>query len=140
MKIQTLKAIVATTTLAALGLGATAANAATATADARAKILAQLTLNRTSDLQFGTIVTAVSGFIAAGALVGASLLFWSTGDAVMEAFYKVLAVVCGIVAAIALPICIVNMALGPTCHCAVQTAGQSERLRPLRRLRRAKRF
>ncbi len=60
MKIQTLKAIVATTTLAALGLGATAANAATATADARAKILAQLTLNRTSDLQFGTIVTGAA--------------------------------------------------------------------------------
>jgi hypothetical protein len=60
MKIQKLKAIVATTTLAALGLGATAANAATATADARAKILAQLTLNRLSHLEFGTIVTGAA--------------------------------------------------------------------------------
>ena len=60
MKNQILKAIVATTTLAALGLGATAANAATATATARAKILRQVTLTNTSDLQFGTIVTGLA--------------------------------------------------------------------------------
>lgn len=60
MKIQMLKAIVATTTLAALGLGATAANAATASATARAKILRQITLTNTSDLQFGTIVTGAA--------------------------------------------------------------------------------
>ena len=60
MKIQMLKAIVATTTLAALGLGATAANAATATATAKAKILRQVTVTNTSDLQFGIIVTAPS--------------------------------------------------------------------------------
>jgi len=60
MKIQMLKAIVATTTLAALGLGATAANAATASATARAKILRQITLTNTSDLQFGTIVTSIA--------------------------------------------------------------------------------
>lgn len=60
MKNQMLKAIVATTTLAALGLGATAANAATAMATARAKILRQITLTNTSDLQFGTIVTGTT--------------------------------------------------------------------------------
>lgn len=60
MKIQMLKAIVATTALAALGLGATAANAATATASAKAKILRQITLTNTSDLQFGVIVTGAA--------------------------------------------------------------------------------
>lgn len=60
MKIQMLKAIVATSTLATLGLGATAANAATASATARAKILRQVTVTNTSDLQFGTIVTGAA--------------------------------------------------------------------------------
>ena len=60
MKIQKLKAAVAVATLAALSLGATAANAATANATARAKILRQITLANTSDLQFGTIVTGAA--------------------------------------------------------------------------------
>jgi Mat/Ecp fimbriae major subunit len=60
MKTQMLKALVAGATIAALGLGATAANAATATATARAKILRQVTLTNTSDLQFGTIVTGTT--------------------------------------------------------------------------------
>lgn len=71
MKIQMLKAIVATTTLAALGLGATAASAATATATARAKILRQITLTNTSDLQFGTIVTSAAASTVAISSAGA---------------------------------------------------------------------
>ena len=67
MKIQMLKALVATTALAAMGLGATAANAATADGTARAKILRQVTVTNTSDLQFGTIVTG-----AAASTVGVS--------------------------------------------------------------------
>ena len=70
MKIQMLKAIVATTTLAAIGLGATAANAATATATARAKILRQLTVINTSDLQFGVIVTGAAASTVAVSTAG----------------------------------------------------------------------
>lgn len=70
MKIQMLKAIVATTTLAALGLGATAANAATATATAKAKILRQLTVINTSDLQFGVIVTGAAASTVAVSTAG----------------------------------------------------------------------
>ena len=70
MKIQMLKAIVATTALAALGLGATASNAATATATARAKILRQLTVTNTSDLQFGTIVTGAAASTVAVSTAG----------------------------------------------------------------------
>ena len=65
MKIQILKAIVATTTLAAIGLGATAANAATANATARAKILRQLTVINTSDLVC-TGTTTAAGFTIGG--------------------------------------------------------------------------
>lgn len=71
MKIQMLKAIVATTTLAALGLGATSANAATANATARAKILRQITVTNTSDLQFGTIVTGAAASTVAVSTSGA---------------------------------------------------------------------
>ncbi len=60
MKTQLLKALVASAAIAALGLGATTANAATATAAARAKILRQVTITNTSDLQFGTIVTGTA--------------------------------------------------------------------------------
>ena len=70
MKIQKLKAIAATTTLMALGLGATSANAATASATARAKILRQITLTNTSDLQFGTIVTSAAPSTVAVSSVG----------------------------------------------------------------------
>lgn len=71
MKIQMLKAIVATTTLAALALGATSANAATASATARAKILRQITVTNTSDLQFGTIVTSAAASTVAVSTAGA---------------------------------------------------------------------
>ncbi len=70
MKNQMLKAIVATTTLAAIGLGATAANAATANATARAKILRQLTVINTSDLQFGVIVTGAAASTVAVSTAG----------------------------------------------------------------------
>ncbi len=71
MKIQKLKAVAAFATLAALGLGATSANAATATATARAKILRQITLTNTSDLQFGTIVTGATASTVAISTGGA---------------------------------------------------------------------
>lgn len=54
------KAAAATALIGALGLGATAANAATATGTARAKILRQVTVTNTADLQFGTIVTGAA--------------------------------------------------------------------------------
>ena len=60
MTIKLFKAVVATALVSALGLGATAAYAATATGTARAKILRQVTLTNTSDLQFGTIVTGAA--------------------------------------------------------------------------------
>lgn len=71
MKIQMLKALVATSAIAALGLGATAANAATATATARAKILRQVAVTNTSDLQFGTIVTGAAASTVAVSTAGA---------------------------------------------------------------------
>ncbi len=55
-----IKAAVATASLAALAFTATAAEAATANATARAKILRQVTLTNTSDLEFGTIVTGAA--------------------------------------------------------------------------------
>ncbi len=57
MKFNMIKAVAATSVLAALSLSATSAEAATASATARAKILRPLTLANTSDLNFGTIVT-----------------------------------------------------------------------------------
>ncbi|MEK6636641.1 MAG: DUF4402 domain-containing protein [Pseudomonadota bacterium] len=53
-----LKVIVTGSLVASLGMGATAAHAATASATAKAKILRQVTLTNTSDLQFGTIVSS----------------------------------------------------------------------------------
>ena len=99
MKIQKLKAVAAFASLAALGLGATAANAATATATARAKILRQVTLTNTSDLQFGTIVTGAaastvaisssgartcgSGLVCSGATTAAGFTIGGTTGAVV---------------------------------------------------------
>lgn len=60
MKNKMFKAIIAGSLLASLGMGATAAHAASATATARAKILRQVTVTNTSDLQFGTIVTGTA--------------------------------------------------------------------------------
>lgn len=99
MKIQKLKAAVAVATLAALSLGATAANGATANATARAKILRQITLANTSDLQFGTIVTGAaastvaissggartcgSGLVCSGATTAAGFTIGGTTGAVV---------------------------------------------------------
>ena len=53
-----LKAVVAGSLVASLGLGSTAAHAAQADATAKAKILRQVTVTNTTDLQFGTIVSS----------------------------------------------------------------------------------
>ncbi len=60
MKNQMFKALVATSLVTALGVVSTAASAATANGTARARILRQVTLTNTADLQFGTIVTGVA--------------------------------------------------------------------------------
>lgn len=70
MRIQMLKAALATGAIAALGLGAAAANAATASASAQAKILKQITVNKLTDLQFGTIVTGAAASTVAIAPAG----------------------------------------------------------------------
>lgn len=46
--------------VATLGFSATAANAATASADAKANILAQITVTKTADLDYATIVTGAA--------------------------------------------------------------------------------
>ncbi|MBA3895617.1 MAG: DUF4402 domain-containing protein [Sphingomonadaceae bacterium] len=60
MKNQMIKAALCGTALLALGLGATSAQAATATAFAKAKILKQITVTKSADLDFGTIVTGAA--------------------------------------------------------------------------------
>ena len=60
MKMNVLKAVIAGSLVASLGMGATAAQAATATATAKAKILRQVTVTNTTDLQFGTIVSGTA--------------------------------------------------------------------------------
>ncbi len=57
MKNRFLKVAVAASLIASLGAGA-AASAATQSATARARILRQVTLTNTTDLQFGTIVSS----------------------------------------------------------------------------------
>jgi Mat/Ecp fimbriae major subunit len=47
-------------TVAAAAFAATSAQAATATADAKAQILRQITVTKTADLDFGTIVTGAA--------------------------------------------------------------------------------
>lgn len=58
MNKNVLKAVIAGSLVASLGLGATAAHAATASATAKAKILRQVTVKKMFDLQFGTIVSS----------------------------------------------------------------------------------
>jgi Mat/Ecp fimbriae major subunit len=58
MKKNVLKAVIAGSLVTALGMGATSAHAATASATAKAKILRQVTVTNTTDLQFGTIVSS----------------------------------------------------------------------------------
>ena len=82
------KLALATTALAALGLGATGASAAPASANAvaKAKVLAQLTIKKTTDLDFGTIVAAANASTvavdAAGAITcGTGVTCTGTGTA-----------------------------------------------------------
>ncbi len=56
---KTLKTL-ALTSVIAIGFSASAANAATASADARATILRQITVTKTSDLDYATIVTGAA--------------------------------------------------------------------------------
>ena len=60
MNSKMLKAALVGSVLAATAFGASGANAATATATARAKILRQVTVSNSTDLQFGTIVTGAA--------------------------------------------------------------------------------
>lgn len=60
MTIRGTRWVFAGATLAALGLGTSAANAATANASALAKILSQVTVTQVADLEFGTIVSGTS--------------------------------------------------------------------------------
>jgi Mat/Ecp fimbriae major subunit len=61
MKFANLKAAIAGTVIAAAAFGSTAAQAATASADAKAVILAAVTVAKSSDLDFGTIAIGTSG-------------------------------------------------------------------------------
>ena len=56
---KTFKAL-ALVSVATLGFGASAANAATASATAKASILKQITVTKTSDLDYATIVTGAA--------------------------------------------------------------------------------
>jgi hypothetical protein len=60
MNIRTFKAVLASSAVLALGLGANAAQAATATANAKVQILKAITVAKTADLDFGTVVTGAS--------------------------------------------------------------------------------
>lgn len=71
MKNKMIKALVATSMVTALGLVSTAASAATANGTARARILRQVTLTNTADLQFGTIVTGAAASTVTVSTAGA---------------------------------------------------------------------
>lgn len=71
MKIQMIKAALLSTAVAAIAFTATAAEAATANGTARAKILRQVTITNTSDLEFGTIVTGAAASTVAVSTAGA---------------------------------------------------------------------
>ena len=71
MTIRTIKAALLSAVVLASGMAATSANAATATATARANILRQLTVTRTADLDFGTIVTGAAAATVAVSSGGA---------------------------------------------------------------------
>ncbi len=66
-----LKAVTICAVAATGGVAATSANAATATAPAFAKIYSQVTVINTSDLEFGTIVTAASPSVVDVSTAGA---------------------------------------------------------------------
>lgn len=58
--------------IAALAMNASAAQAATATGTAKAKILRQITLTNTSDLQFATIISGATASTVAVSTAGAA--------------------------------------------------------------------
>ena len=72
MKIMGMKRALAGAALAALAMNASAAHAASATATAKAKTLAPLTINNTSDLDFGTIVSGTAASTVAVTTAGAA--------------------------------------------------------------------
>lgn len=82
MKNNMLKAVIAGSLVASFAMGSSAAQAATASATAKAKILRQVTVTNTTDLQFGTIVsgTAASTVVisTAGARTCGTGLFCSS--------------------------------------------------------------
>jgi Mat/Ecp fimbriae major subunit len=61
MKFQAIKAALVGSVFAAAALSGTSAQAATASASATAKILTQVTVTKTADLDFGTIAIGTSG-------------------------------------------------------------------------------
>lgn len=65
------KAVVAAALVSAMGLTSTAAFAATADGTARARILRQVTVTNTADLQYGTIVTGAAASTVAVNTAGA---------------------------------------------------------------------
>jgi hypothetical protein len=89
MTIRTFKAVLAGSAMLALGLSANAAQAATATANAKAQILKAITVTKTADLDFGTVVSGAAAanvtLTSAGALTcGAGLV--CAGTPVVGAF------------------------------------------------------
>ena len=60
MTLRNLKAVLGGTALIALSFGATSAQAATAVATAKANILKQVTVTKTADLDYATIVTGAA--------------------------------------------------------------------------------
>lgn len=86
MRNKILKSAVLGVAVAAASLGATAAHAASATGQAKAKILRQITLTNTSDLQFATVISGAAastvGVSTAGAVTcGANLTCTGTATA-----------------------------------------------------------
>jgi hypothetical protein len=61
MTIRTFKAVLAGSAMLALGLSANVAQAATANAIAKAQIVKALTISKTFDLNFGTVITGATG-------------------------------------------------------------------------------
>jgi len=86
MRTMTMKRALAGAALAALAMNASAAHAASATGTAKAKILRQITLTNTSDLNFATIISGatastVAVSTAGGASCGAGLTCTGTTTA-----------------------------------------------------------
>jgi hypothetical protein len=87
---------------------------------------------------------AISLVVAALVVLTGGLAASATGTAAAAVgdsrfVYWFLAIVFGLSTVAALAVLVVNLALGPTCLCLLQSPVRSERLRPLRRLRVARR-